>query len=518
MRRQWRLRILDALPEAFEGATLELQQRLLWGELRAAALQILWSSVGDATREQWRAAARETFDDRGDVATTALAFEKSALGKVGEVTAIARAGDHTFRASDRAAYIDYLEFAVGTRLSPSARAEVTAMFVTNFHEDPERTIEIAANLRNWLDKGYYVGKDPQTGRIRSWTAEEQAQMRRDEAASLFCANDKPDDPDGPRLIEILFADNPVVEIDCASRRMTRAGDEVLVEAGDRRLTRAALDAHRQAFELIFAFQFSDEERRWFDAASVADMQKGSKGLTQAIDGFQRIVAEIKEPARIGPQLNEQRREGHAIRVYCANKGTDDPDVARLFDIIDARDPIVFEDCERQSIVRDSDVAGLASSLNFTASLGDFAPLTEQEIAALPDLIRPHFETRTGGPFGYLSTFATLSYWWSHMPVEARHQQASVVKQEIASRADIDAYVPILSQLAGFQLAKLALCNFQQMKLAYDTKRVGLASRTIINTNPNAGSPWVNPEAIGDDLTYYGIMAPLVQAQCGDIWN
>ena len=510
--------MLDALPDGFAGAALEARQRLLWGELRAASLNVLWSSVDGPTRKKLKAAAQDTFKGNGDVAATALAFEKSALKKVGDVRALARAGAQSFRPSEMATYIEYMEFVTGASISPSERTAITAMFVTNFHEDPGKTVKIAANLRYWLDKGRFFGKDPATGKIRSWTAAEQKQARAKEAALLFCHNDKGGDPDGKRLIEIFFRHDPATVSDCANARITRESDEVLVEAGTRQLTRGALDAHRRAFELIFALRFSADERRWFDEATLADMRNGSVGLTQAVDGFQRIVGEIRKRAHIGPHLNEQWREDYAIRIYCANKDAEDRDVARLVEIINDHDPILFEDCDRPVVVRDSDINGLVSSLNFIASLGGFDPLRENDIKALVERLKPGFSSATGGPLWYRSTQAKFSYWWSRMPVEIRHRVAAAVKKEVASRDDVHAYSSTLSQRAGFQLAKLALCNFQILKLAYNTKRIGLASRAIFNTNPNAGSPWVNPEAIDDDAAFYGVMAPFIREQCGNVWK
>ncbi len=510
--------ILTVLENGIGGLGLESQQRILWGELRAAALRAYWDSADEAERAQLVAAARQTFEANGDVPSTALALEKMALRRIGEVQAIASAGGVKFRLWEMGAILEHLAFVTGASPTPAERAELAAMFVRNFHEDPERTIGNARYLRLWLDKDYYFGKDPETGEIRTWTADERAGLRAAHDAELFCINDRPDDPDGQRLIEILYAHDPVTDADCSAFRITRESDEVLAEAGGQPFTRGALNDHRHAFELIFAIRFSDEERRWFDAASIADMKNGAVGLTQAVAGFQRLAAEIKAPAKIGPHLNEQRRETIAIRIHCGNKGAEDADVARLFEVIDRHDPILYEDCERQMVVRKSDLGGLVSHVNFMASLAGFKPLTEDEIKALPKRIWPDFEAKTSGPFHYLSTFAMMSYWWSHMPVEVRHRMAATARQEAASRDDLFAYGGRLSERAGFNLAMLALCDLQKTKLYYETRRAELSSRTIINTNPNAASPWVNPEAIDDAMAFYGTMAPFVQEQCGNVWN
>lgn len=507
--------ILEALPEEFPGIPREQQQRLLWGELRATALEVLWSSVDEATKAGLAIAAEKTFNDYGDVATTAMVFEKTALKKIGDVQVLAQTGDHVLRPAEMATYLDFIAFVTGASLSPVERAEISDVIVNDFREDPEGTIKIAGNLRYWLDNGYHFGEDPANGRIRSWTVEEQARMRAEEAAILFCGYERSGDQ---RLNDIMFADNPVTEIDCESRRISRASDELLAKSGDVKLSRATLDAFRQAFELIYAFRFSSDERRWFDQVSIADVEQGSTGFAKSIDGFLQHVAEIKEPAHVGPHLNEGTREDLAIRIYCANKDSDLPEDVRMFSIIDAHDPILYEDCERLMILRKSDLDGFVSSFNLIASLGGYAPLAADEIEALPDRFRADYDAYDGGPLRYRSTFRKLSYWWSRMPVEARHRVASSIKQKVAARDDIFGYSWTLAERAGFDLAKLALCKLQDKKLAYETRRVALASRAVINTNPMAASPWVNPEAIDDDASYYGIVAPFAQAQCSDVWN
>ncbi len=510
--------ILTALEDGIDGWALESQQRILWGELRAAALQDYWASSDEPLRTQLIATARQTFEANGDLPSTALVLEKTALRQIGEVQAIASAGGVRFRSWEMGAILDHLTFVTDASITPGESAELAAMFVRNFHENPERTTGNARYLRQWLDKDYYFGKDPETGEIRTWTADERARLRAAHAAELFCINDRPDDPDGLRLIEILYADDPVTDVDCTAFRITRESDEVLAEAGGQPFTRDALDAHRHAFELIFAISFSSDESRWFDEASITDLNNGAVGLTQAVAGFQRLATEIKAPAKIGPHLNEQRREAIAIRIHCANKGAEDADVARLFEIINRHDPILYDDCERQVVVRKSDIGGLVSHINFLASLADFEPLTEGEIGALPERLWSDFEAKDSGPFYYLSTFAMMSYWWSHMPVDVRHRMASTIRQEVVSRDGLFTYGWRLSERAGFNLAMLALCDLQKTKLYYETRSAELRSRTIINTNPNAASPWVNPEAIDDAMAFYGMMAPFVQEQCGNVWN
>lgn len=510
--------ILNALSSATDDWDLEGWQRLLFGEYRAAALSEFWSSADQTAREQWTVSAKETFDSNGHIGSTALSMEKTALQRVGDIKTIAKSGEHRLRSREMETFHRYFAFVTGAHPSPKEHAEITAMLIRNFEEDPAKTAESARYLRHWLDEGYDFGEDPKTGEIRSWTAEEKVQMLQERAASLFCINNRPDDPDGMRLIEILYAHNPITDVDCAKKRITRAGDEVLVDEGGKRLTRAALDEHRRAFEVIFAFRFSEDERRWFDEASVSDMQRGAIGLTQAVDDFQRILGEIEAFERIGPHINEQRREDYAVRIYCVNKGADDPDIARLFQIVDEHDPILFEDCDRLVIVRKSDLDGLIATLNFTGFLGDFEPLTEDEIAAWPEKIEPHFDAKISGPFGFRSIFAKLYYWWSQMPVEARHRTVATLKEQVTSRSGVDGYVPTLSDQATKQTSSLALCDFQKRQLAYHTMRQRMYSRAIFNTNPLSHARWINPEATGDDVEFFSIMAPHVQEMCASVWK
>lgn len=509
--------IMGALPEAFSSLPPDQQQRLLWGELRGAALGMLWSSVDEATREQLVLAAKQTFDEYGDVATTALIFEKTALKKIGEYRVFARAGDHAFGQTEMTAFIEFIAFVTDASFSPIERSEITALLIAEFQRNPEGMMKTAGNLRAWLDRGYHFGKDPATGRIRSWTAAEQVQMRHEEAALFYCGNDQSDEPLRHRLNELVYADNPVIEADCEANRLVRESDRLLAEANGRQLTRERLDAHRRAFELIFAFRLTAEERRWFDETSIADVESGSTGLTKALDDFQRLVGDIEAPTQVGPHLNEQRRERVAIEVYCINRDGHQHAV-RLIEIINAHDPILFEDCARQKVVRQSDLDGLVSSVNFIAALGGHQPLSADEIDALPERLQREWAAREDGPTWFRSTHALFSYWWSRMPVEVRHQVAARVKQEVGDRGQLFTHRWTLGERADFEAAKLALCDFQTIKLAYETKRVGLASRAIINTNPMADSPWVNPEAIDDVTSAYGITAPFVQQQCGSVWN
>ncbi len=502
----------------FDDLHVDIQQRLLWGELRAGALELVWSSVNEATREEFTEAAKVSFDSHGDVATTAFEMEKTALKRLSELAAIAKSGNYWLSPQELSINFEFIEFVAETGLSPRDRAEIADMLVTHFEADPKKVTEVAQNLRHWLDKGYHFGNDPETGRIRSWSADEQRAMREKEAAHLYCFNDRSDDPSGKPFNEIVFADDPVIEADCANKRITRESDRLLAENDKVRLTRHVADAHRRAFEVIFALQFSADQRRWFEEASVADVEKGSAELTQAVDEFQQIVSKIQEGTHIGPHLNEQRREDYAIRIYCTNKDADDPDVARLIEIIDEHDPIVFEDCDRTLIVRRSDVDGLASSLNFVASLGGDEPLSEDEIAGLPGIIQPYFETRTDGPFGYVSTFRKLTYWWSRMPFEVRHRTAAIVKNGTKTREDIDTFVGTLAAQANTQLASQALCDYQIRQLGYQSQLAHFQARAIFTDNPYAGSPWVNPEAIDDAVELYGIMAPFVREQCDKVWN
>ena len=509
--------LLDALANSATEWDPEGWQRMLWAELRAAALQEFWTSADQATRDQWTRAAREAFQQNNHVGSTALSLEKTALRDVGSVQVIAERDEHRFHAWEMSAYLDHFAFVTGAILSPAEQAEITSLFVKSFHGKPADIINGAQFARHWLDREYYFGKDPQTGQIRTWTPEEQAQKRNQQAAELYCVNDQPGNPDGQRLLEILFAHNPVINVDCTNYQITRESDQVLVDVDGWRLTRAALDAHRHAFELLFAIQFTDEERRWFDQASISDMQQGAVGLVQSLDGFQRIVAEIKADAKLGPHLNEQRREGMAILIYCTNIDAEHHHERRLFEIIDQHDPIIYEDCDREMVYRESDLGGLVAIYNFFASLSDFAPLTDDQIEALSDQSRRDYEAR-GGPLHYLSHFAKFTYWWSNMPAEARYRTAEAMKRVIKSPDDIIPYAWDVNSLATFQLGKLALCDFQKRKLVFDTRVMEIKSRAIFTTNPYAGSPWINPEDIFNGVEFYGIMAPFIQEQCGNVWN
>ena len=121
-------------------------------------------------------------------------------------------------------------------------------------------------------------------------------------------------------------------------------------------------------------------------------------------------------------MNEQWREDYAIRIHCVNADTDDEQVARLFDIISAHDPIVHEDCERNAVIRDSDVEGRVASLNFIGSLAGREPLTKAQRNVLLDGIKAHFGSFSGGPLNYRSESVKFAHWWSRMPLAIRRRE------------------------------------------------------------------------------------------------
>ena len=206
-----------ALRDGIEKINPEGQLRLLSGEFRAKALEVFLAAADETTRDAFLEAAHQTFAETKDVATTALVLEKKALAELNNVVAIAREGEFRFGPAALANLVAFIEFVTGAKTSPGERAEITAMMVSNFHDDPQRTLNGAANVRHWLDRGYYFGKDPNTGKIRSWTDEEKVQMRRAEAVDLYCSNHGTGDADDERFIDILFAHDPVTSSDCEAK-------------------------------------------------------------------------------------------------------------------------------------------------------------------------------------------------------------------------------------------------------------------------------------------------------------
>lgn len=507
------------LPDGFGEINPEGQQRLLWGELRAAALEAVLASADDAARKGLIDAGQAVLDETGDVASAALAMEKQALGQLNEAVAIAREGAFRFSPHELASLLEYAEFATGATLSPAERIEVAAMLVRDFHEDPKKITDGAANARHWLDKGRHFGTDPETGKIRSWTAEEKVQARRGEAVHLYCSNRSSDDSDGERLAEILFAHDPVIESDCDAKTFTRESERVVAEDDDYEFTRGALDAHRGAFERLFAVRFTPEERRWFDAAAIADVRRGRPELTQAIDGFQRIVGEIDEPAASGPHLNEQRREDYAIRIHCANKDAKDADVARLFETIDAHDPIVHEDCPRNAVIRESDIDGRIATLNFIGWLGGRAPMTPQEENSLRKDVAAHFASYPGGPLNYRSETVKFRHWWARMPYEVRRRNAADIRQGVTSLQTLYDMRANLTSKATLNLGLMSLCDLSVTKLKHETRMAQLRARSIFVQDSWGGWTWVNP----GDVLYAGTdtfnaLSPLVKHQCERAWQ
>lgn len=509
----------DMLPEDLSTMSPAWRQRLLWGEVRASALDAFLTSVDEKTRDAFVAAARSIFDERKDIAFTALVAEKDAFERLDDVRVLARKDGHRFGPDDLAALLRYMEFATGANFSPSERVEVTGMMVRNFEEDPEATLKGAANVAYWLDKGRHFGKDPATGKIRSWTNKEKAAAHRGEAVHLFCSNQSPDDADGVRLVEILFGHNPVIESDCDAKSLTRESERVVAVDGDYKFTRATLNAHRRAFERIFAFRFTPEERRWFDAAAIADVERGRLELTKAIDGFQRIVGEIDEPSAIGPHLNEYRREDYAISVYCLNKDAKDKDVVRLLETINNRDPIVHADCERSKIIRESDVDGRIASFNLISAIAGREPLTRKEENTLRKDIATNFKSFPDGPLFYRSESVKFNHWWARMPFEVRRRNAEEIRQSVTSLQTLFDMRKSLSSKATLNLNLMSLCDLSVTKLKHNTKMAQLRAKSIHVQDQWGGWTWINPADVlyaGTDT--FNALSPLVKHQCERAWQ
>jgi hypothetical protein len=103
-------------------------------------------------------------------------------------------------------------------------------------------------------------------------------------------------------------------------------------------------------------------------------------------------------------------------------------------------------------------------------------------------------------------------------VDVRHQTADGIKEEVPTRDDVFAHIAPLAERASVQTAGLALCDQQMKKLAFETRRVALASRSIFNLNPHPASPWVNPDDVDNDFAFFGVMAPWVKELCEGVWN
>lgn len=509
--------VRDILPDGLAEIDPEGQRRLLWGEMRAKALETYLASASEETRNQFIATAREIFAENNHVAATTLEMEKKALQQVAHVAAIARKDAYWFNPQEASTILSFLEHVTGAGFSPGERLELVGMYAEDFREDPENITKFAANLRYWLDKGRYFGKDD-TGKIRSWTSEEKINTRHREAAIQYCAALSSGTDKNKRFIEILFAHDPVTDADCEAKTLTRESDRVLAEDGDYQFTRGALDAHRRAFEIVFAFRLTDEERTWFDEAATTDVSAGRIGLSQGIDGFQRIVADIQKDSKTGPHMNEQWREGYSVGVTCANKDDDNANVRRLLAIIDGHDPVIHMDCERESVIRQSDVDGRVGTLNFLAAIGGRAPMSETERENLLGGIASYFESDHTGALNYRSEWVKFNHWWSRMPQEVRRKRAEEIRQEVSSLQDLFDTRAKLSSKATLNLGLMSLCDLQMAKLQYNTKMIDITNPTIFNTNPYADSAIVNPQAPFEALRFYNVMAPFVQQQCERAWR
>ena len=510
--------VREAMRQRFATMDIESQQRLLWGEFRASALSAFLVSANSNARNQLLELAHSTYTRHKDISVTAQVVEKAAMQQLDAVVGIARKDNEILTGPGVNVQIRFLELVTGARLTPFQQLDVTNRIIRQFNKDPALKNQQIAETMNWLDRGYKFGHDPKLGRIRSWTIEEQAQMRRYQAAVIYCRHISAQNKEDRRYLNNLFAHDPVTDADCDNHTFVRVSDLVIAKDGDYDLTRGVLDAHRRVFELIFDFKFTQDEEQWFDEAAISDTNNQRIGLTQAIDGFQQVVADIQKAAPVGPYMNERRRENYAINTYCGNRDDDNTHVVGLIEIINSHDPILFEDCERSVVIRESDVKGRVGTLNFIRALGGHPPLTKKQRKDLIKDIERWFNSKANGALHYKSEKLKFSYWWRKMPITVRRQIAEVARVTTGTVQESSDLRAEFSAKANLQTGLLAMCDYSKNQLKYHTHMTQLQSRSIFNQNSYADSPWVNPEAIDDALDQFATFSPFVKQQCESVWK
>ena len=208
--------IRQKLKSGFQGLPYEQQQRLLWGELRAAAVDTVWESADENTRQKLKAAAKVNFEKNGNLATSANDLELAALKKAEAAVILDKIGSFILSPSAVQTFSSLFQLVTGARLSVSDMVELQRMIETDFREDPKGFLEKEKGWREWMENGYRIGRDA-NGNIKAWTAEERAEIRRKLAANFYCQLQSTGDPDDTQLIQILFRHDPVISKDCAVR-------------------------------------------------------------------------------------------------------------------------------------------------------------------------------------------------------------------------------------------------------------------------------------------------------------
>ena len=125
--------------------------------------------------------------------------------------------------------------------------------------------------------------------------------------------------------------------------------DYLAKAEGATLTAGSIGSHQEWFERVAGYNFNSRDRDWIERTIVEEFKDNPEkvladlGNTKVLNRTYVLADTADEKASL--------RASWAAHLHCSLRGSDDPDKARLADVIFRDDPVVEADCEAGSVRR-----------------------------------------------------------------------------------------------------------------------------------------------------------------------
>lgn len=408
-----RATLTGAVTGQFADLDLANKQYAAQGELRNAIATKFWALLeGDPrqteTANQLRSQAGQ---DPSAIAVSARNLETVALGQIGKLDSIAKAGKARLTTDTVGKYLEWLERIAGYTFSNRDRLWVKEALVTDFLRNPASLQQEVAAVEKY-NRDYITEKDPAR----------KAAMLAEWAGQLHCYLAQSSNPSEKYLDEILFRHDPVIEADCASNRVKRKRDDVLAEVDGQQLTEGALAPAMRVATLLFGRSLSADEHALIRNDFIQNFKKDPAKLQAEFVNYQQIIQAYEDDNYYGDDyVREDKRRQLFVTIYCSLQHSNEPDVQRSLAMLKEANAVVHEDCSQQLVTTERAINAFIASANFLAFVSGTPPFTQTEEAKIAEALRQ--EDLSAAEAG----LAKLVEWWSLLNLEKKAEKAGWIK-------------------------------------------------------------------------------------------
>ncbi|MEM9626531.1 MAG: hypothetical protein AAGA21_09900 [Pseudomonadota bacterium] len=465
-----RAEIFTIIKDGFDSATPGEKSLMANGELRYAVLDRFWRRI-DGSAEQAAVIQEIGGAATADIKGPARQLESLARSKLGEVDYLAKVGDAKLTASGVGVYEEWLQRIAGYAFSSRDRDWLTQALIEEFKQDTQKALDEIARI-NVLNRDYRLTEsvDAKNRQIATW------------AASLHCYLSASSDPNDARLLELLFREDPVLDVDCGSNSVLRKSHETLAEADGQRLLEQHVDVGLRFTTVILGRPLLDEEMAVVRKDMIDTFERDPTAWRQEFDQSRALLAKI-EKYDTSVFLGMDERKKLFDPIYCTLKASERPYSKDYVAMFEREGDILFHDCEQQLVTTEEEVQAVVAVANFLALLNEMPPLTDAQI----NEIRDNFKSQYMG--GAESSMLALREWWSLLSLEERVGEAERAKANsitIQSDADtIAGYVENAKLQVVLRNAKIQSCRMSAIIVQGQTAIFGakMGPYTASSGNP-----------------------------------